>query len=147
MLRRSHALAMAIPSLIGVVIVTFLLTRALPGDPPPISPAPRRRRRRSRKVRVKLGLDKPLIAQFGQLRRRSRPRQSRQLADHRPAVSERIAQPPAGFGRADAARPLVSIVIAVPLGILAATGRTRWIDHACRIVATPACRCRCSSPA
>ena len=24
---------MAIPSLIGVVIVTFLLTRALPGDP------------------------------------------------------------------------------------------------------------------
>jgi peptide/nickel transport system permease protein len=26
-------LAMAIPSLIGVVIVTFLLTRALPGDP------------------------------------------------------------------------------------------------------------------
>ena len=26
-------LAFAIPSLIGVVIVTFLLTRALPGDP------------------------------------------------------------------------------------------------------------------
>jgi peptide/nickel transport system permease protein len=40
-------LMFAIPSLIGVVIVTFLLTRALPGDPRRISQAPPRTRRRS----------------------------------------------------------------------------------------------------
>src|SRR5579862_5658347 len=57
--------AMAIPSLIGVVIVTFLLTRALPGDPAAYFAGPAAAPQASQEVRVKLGLDKPLIAQFG----------------------------------------------------------------------------------
>ena len=57
--------AMAIPSLIGVVIVTFLLTRALPGDPAAYFAGPRGNPQAIQQVRVKLGLDKPLIVQFG----------------------------------------------------------------------------------
>ena len=43
-------LMLAVPSLVGVVIVTFLLTRALPGDPAAYfaGPAAHRRRRSSR---------------------------------------------------------------------------------------------------
>ena len=37
----------AVPSLIGVVIVTFLLTRALPGDPAAYFAGPAATRRRS----------------------------------------------------------------------------------------------------
>src|SRR5580704_19621193 len=57
-------LAMAIPSLIGVVIVTFLLTRALPGDPAAYFAGPAATKEAVEQVRVKLGLDKPLLVQF-----------------------------------------------------------------------------------
>src|SRR3984893_2294889 len=57
-------LMMAIPSLIGVVIVTFLLTRALPGDPAAYFAGPAATKEAVEQVRVKLGLDKPLLIQF-----------------------------------------------------------------------------------
>src|SRR3954470_10015997 len=57
-------LLFAIPSLIGVVIVTFLLTRALPGDPAAYFAGPSADQRAIEEVRKKLGLDKPLVEQF-----------------------------------------------------------------------------------
>src|SRR5450759_2199392 len=57
-------LMFAIPSLIGVVIVTFLLTRALPGDPAAYFAGPAATREAVEQIRKKLGLDKPLIEQF-----------------------------------------------------------------------------------
>src|SRR4051812_49505034 len=54
----------ALPSLIGVVIVTFLLTRALPGDPAAYFAGPAATAEAVEQVRVKLGLDKPLYLQF-----------------------------------------------------------------------------------
>src|ERR1700722_5781346 len=57
--------AMAIPSLIGVVIVTFLPPRARPGAPAAYFAGPAATPQAIQEVRVKLGLDKPLIEQFG----------------------------------------------------------------------------------
>jgi len=57
-------LMFAIPSLIGVVIVTFLLTRALPGDPAAYFAGPAAGKEAVEQIRKKLGLDKPLIEQF-----------------------------------------------------------------------------------
>src|SRR3954463_10658934 len=59
-------LAAAGPSLIGVVIVTFLLTRALPGDPAAYFAGPAATAEAVEQIRVKLGLDQPLIVQFVQ---------------------------------------------------------------------------------
>jgi dipeptide transport system permease protein len=55
----------AVPSLIGVVIVTFLLTRALPGDPAAYFAGPAATKEAIEQIRANLGLDKPLIVQFG----------------------------------------------------------------------------------
>ena len=55
---------MAVPSLIGVVIVTFLLTRALPGDPAAYFAGPAAIPEAIEQIRVKLGRDKPLSVQF-----------------------------------------------------------------------------------
>src|SRR5262249_59032253 len=55
----------AVPSLIGVVIVTFLLTRALPGEPEDYFAGPAATKEAIEQIRVKLGLDQPLIVQFG----------------------------------------------------------------------------------
>ena len=57
-------LAFAIPSLIGVVIVTFLLTRALPGDPAAYFAGPAATKDAIEQIRKQLGLDKPLFEQF-----------------------------------------------------------------------------------
>lgn len=53
-------LMFAIPSLIGVVIVTFLLTRALPGDPAAYFAGPAASKEAIEQIRHKLGLDKSL---------------------------------------------------------------------------------------
>jgi hypothetical protein len=57
-------LMFAIPSLIGVVIVTFLLTRALPGDPAAYFAGPAATKEAIEQIRKKLGFDRPLIEQF-----------------------------------------------------------------------------------
>ena len=54
---------MAVPSLIGVVIVTFLLTRALPGDPAGALLGERATPEALERVREAMGLNKPLIEQ------------------------------------------------------------------------------------
>src|SRR5215475_12298234 len=58
-------LLLAIPNLIGVVIITFLLTHALPGDPAAYFAGPAATKEAIAQVSHKLGLDRPLIVQFG----------------------------------------------------------------------------------
>ena len=57
-------LAAAIPNLIGVVVVTFLLTRALPGDAAAFFAGPAATPEAVEQVRRSLGLDKSLPEQF-----------------------------------------------------------------------------------
>ena len=97
-----NRLLTVIPTLIGVVIVTFLLTRVLPGDPAVYFAGPAATPESIAEIRKDLGLDRPLPEQFAALRQRSRARQFRQLAVHRTAGRDRNRQPPAGFRRADA---------------------------------------------
>src|SRR5580658_6171749 len=65
MLRQiARRLATAIPTLIGVVIVTFLLTRVLPGDTAAYFAGPAATPEAIAQVKAKLGLDRPLAQQF-----------------------------------------------------------------------------------
>ena len=129
-------LMFAIPSLIGVVIVTFLLTRALPGDPAAYFAGPAADKQVVEDIRKKLGLDKPLIEQF--VRYTSDLAQGdfgNSLTTGQPVATELRNRLPASaeltlFGL------LISIVIAIPLGILAATRPGSWIDHLCRVTTT-----------
>src|SRR5476649_2445857 len=129
-------LMFAIPSLIGVVIVTFLLTRALPGDPAAYFAGPAADKAAVEQIRKKLGLDKPLIEQFF--------RYTNDLAHGDFGNSLTTGQPVATEirNRLPASAELtllglvVSIVIAIPLGILAATKPGSWIDHLCRVTTT-----------
>jgi dipeptide transport system permease protein len=129
-------LALAVPSLIGVVIVTFLLTRALPGDPAAYFAGPAATKEAVEQVRVKLGLDKPLPLQFvryvGDL---SHGDLGTSLTTGQPVATEIRTRLPAS-----AELTLLGLVLAmaaaVPLGILAAIRPGSIVDHACRIVAT-----------
>lgn len=50
--------------LLGVVIITFFLTRVIPSDPAAKWVGPRAKPEQIAKARIELGLDKPLYVQF-----------------------------------------------------------------------------------
>ena len=129
-------MAMAIPSVIGVVVVTFLLTRALPGDPAAYFAGPAATPQAIQEVRAKLGLDKPLVEQFGRyVVDLVHGNLGTSLTTGQPVVTELRTRLPAS-AELTLLGLLVSIVIAVPLGILAATKPNSLVDHACRIIST-----------
>src|ERR1700677_1521140 len=129
-------LAMAIPSLIGVVVVTFLLTRALPGDPAAYFAGPAATPQAIEEIRVKLGLDKPLIVQFGHyVVDLAHGNFGTSLTTGQPVATEIRNRLPAS-AELTLLGLVVSIVIAIPLGILAATKPGSWIDHLCRVTTT-----------
>jgi dipeptide transport system permease protein len=128
--------AAAVPSLIGVVIVTFLLTRALPGDPAAYFAGPAATAEAIEQVRVKLGLDKPLYIQFiryvGDL---ARGDLGNSLTTGQPVGQEIRSRLPAS-AELTLLGLLVAVAIAVPLGILAATRPNSITDHCCRAIST-----------
>jgi peptide/nickel transport system permease protein len=129
-------LIVAVPSLIGVVIVTFLLTRALPGDPAAYFAGPAATKEAIEQIRVRLGLDKSLAQQFvlyvGDL---ARGDLGVSLTTGQSVVSEIETRLPAS-AELTLLGLVVSMAIAIPLGILAATRPGSLVDHACRVVAT-----------
>jgi ABC-type dipeptide/oligopeptide/nickel transport system permease component len=132
----SKRMLIAVPSLIGVLIVTFLLTRALPGDPAAYFAGPAATKEAIDQIRTKLGLDQPLYTQF-----------VRYVSDlaHGDLGNSLTTGQPVGYEirtRLPASAELtllgllLSMVIATPLGILAATRPNSITDHTCRVIAT-----------
>jgi ABC-type dipeptide/oligopeptide/nickel transport system permease component len=125
-----------IPTLIGVIIVTFLLTRVLPGDPAVYFAGPAATPQSIADIRKSLGLDKPLPEQFlVYVNDLARGNLGNSLATGQPVMTEITSRLPASaeltlFGL------IISMAIAIPLGILAAVKQGSWIDHTCRMVAT-----------
>src|SRR5262249_10705813 len=122
----------AVPSLIGVVIVTFLLTRALPGDPAAYFAGPAATKEAIEQLRVKHGLDEPWMVQSGRsVGDLARGDRGTSLTTGQPVGQEIRARLPAS-AELTLLGLFVSVMIAVPLGILAATRPGSLIDHACR---------------
>jgi dipeptide transport system permease protein len=118
------------------VIVTFLLTRALPGDPAAYFAGPAATKQAIEEIRIKLGLDRPLPVQFvGYVRDLARGDLGISLTTGQPVVTEIRTRLPAS-AELTLLGLLVSVTVAVPLGILAATRPGSLVDHVCRIVAT-----------
>ena len=125
-----------IPALICVVLVSFLLTRVLPGDTAAYFAGPAATPQAIAEVRTKLGLDKSLPEQLvrytndlahGDL--------GQSLTTGQPVLSDIRSRLPASaeltlFGL------VISLVISIPLGVLAAVKQGSFIDHLCRVVAT-----------
>lgn len=126
----------ALPNLLGVVVITFLLTRALPGDPAAYFAGASATQEAIDQVRVQLGLDKSLIEQFlrylGEL---ARGELGTSLTTGQPVLTELLARLPASLELVLLALVL-ACAIALPLGVLAATRPGSWIDQLCRVITT-----------
>ena len=129
-------LVTVVPTLIGVVIVTFLLTRVLPGDPAVYFAGPAATPQSIAEIRKSLGLDRPLPDQFiHYVNDLAHGNFGNSLSTGRSVVSEITSRLPAS-AELTLLGLFLAIAIAVPLGIFAAVKQGSWIDHLCRIIAT-----------
>ena len=126
----------ALPSVAGVIVVTFLLTRILPGDTAAYFAGPAATPAAIEEIRARLGLDQTLPVQFlryvGDL---ARGDFGASLTTGQPVLADITARLPASAELVLVALVL-AVAIAVPLGIIAALKDRSLIDHACRVVAT-----------
>ena len=129
-------LGTAVPSLVGVVVITFLLTRVLPGDPATYFAGPVASAEAIAAIRAQLGLDQPLWVQFAHyLGSLAHGDLGVSLTTGQPVLAEIAARLPASAELTLLAL-LAATAVAVPLGILAALRQGSWIDHLCRVVTT-----------
>ncbi|MCQ4162372.1 ABC transporter permease [Roseomonas sp. GC11] len=129
-------LGTALPSLAGVIIVTFLLTRVLPGDPAIYFAGPVASPEAIAAIRAQLGLDQPLWAQFASyIAALVKGDLGVSLTTGQPVAAEIAARLPAS-AELTLLGLFLAVAVAVPLGILAALRQGSWIDHACRLLTT-----------
>src|SRR6476620_1011064 len=129
-------LATAIPSLVGVIVISFLLTRVLPGDTASYFAGPAATPQAIAEVRKQLGLDKSLPEQFARyVVDLAHGDLGNSLTTGQPVVTEIANRLPAS-GELTLLGLLFALGIAVPLGVLAAIREGSWIDHLCRVIVT-----------
>lgn len=119
--------------LLGVVIITFFLTRVIPSDPAAKWVGPRAKPEQITKARIELGLDKPLYVQFfkyltdlvqgdlGYSLRTRRPIML-DLKENLPATIELVL-----------ISTIAAVFIGIPLGVISAKRKDQWLDHISRL--------------
>lgn len=125
-----------IPVLLGVVTISFMLIRLLPGDPAALMLAKSgASAEQVAALRAELGLDQPLLTQYLQyLGDVVRGDLGVSIWERRPVLTMIAEQLPSTLELAVAAL-LISIVVGTTLGILSAVYRDSWIDRLSVIVA------------
>jgi peptide/nickel transport system permease protein len=123
-----------IPVLLGISLITFFMIHLIPGDPARNMLGPRATPERVAELRHALGLDEPLWSQYqrflaglvrGDLGNSLYYRQA-----VGPLVLERL--PPTVFLIVYSAT--LAMILAIPLGIIAAVRRNTWVDQAIRTI-------------
>lgn len=123
-------LAFTLVVMLGAATLSFLLLRVTPGDPAEALAGPQATQDDVQRLRVSLGLDRPLPVQFGiYLRNLARGDLGRSYRTHRPVSAEIAARWPATFSLSLTSLG-VALAVGVPLGILAAVRRRTWVDFA-----------------
>ena len=129
-------LAQALPSVFGVIVISFVLTRALPGDPAVYFAGDMADKESIEQVRQSLCLDKSWVEQFTiYVRNLINGDWGTSLSTGRPVTEELLTRLPASLELTLIGLGL-AILAAIPLGVLAATRPDSWVDHLCRVMVT-----------
>ena len=122
----------------GVVVVTFLLSHALPGDPAVLFAGLAANADSVAQVRAHLGLDRSLLMQFlGYVGEMAHGNLGQSFTTGQPVLADFVQRLPASLERT-AAAILFAVAVAMPIGVLAATREGSFADHLCRSTVTVA---------
>jgi len=129
-------LLLSVPTLAGIVVVTFALTRLLPGDPAAYFAGNAASVEAVEQIRARLGLNQPLATQFVRyVKELATGDWGQSLNTGQPVAVEIATRLPASL-ELTLVGLFIAVAVAIPLGILAATRPGSWIDHLCRAIAT-----------
>lgn len=125
---------LVLPSLFGLLVVTFLLIRTVPADPAVALAGDNATPAQIAEIRRQYGLDQPLHVQFGRyLAGVARLDFGTSQFSGRPVVQDIAQRLPATLELTFGAL-LLSAGLGIPLGVLAAVNHNRWPDFLLRIV-------------
>jgi ABC-type dipeptide/oligopeptide/nickel transport system permease component len=129
MRRIGGRLLQLIPTTVGALVLVFFLMRVLPGDPAAAMLGTNATPQAVMDLRSQLGLDKPLLQQFEEyVVGLAHLDLGRSLALRTP-VTTLLTQAVVPTLLLTFGGTLVSIVVGVPLGVLAALKRRTWLDY------------------
>ena len=130
----ARRLLAAVPTLLAVLTLVFVIVRIVPGDPALVILGDQATPEAAAAVRARLGLDQPLWEQYVTFLSRALTGDfGTSMVTNRPIVDEVAAVLPHTIDLTVAAM-LFGIVFGVPLGIWAALHRNRFIDVSVRIL-------------
>ena len=123
----------AVPTLLAVLTVVFLIVRVIPGDPAMTVLGDQATPQALAALRAKLGTDRPLLEQYFEFLGAALSGDlGRSLVSGRPILQEVVAVLPHTIDLTVASL-ILGTLIGIPLGIWAALHRNRFIDYAARI--------------
>jgi peptide/nickel transport system permease protein len=129
-------LALLVLVLLGVATITFLMVRVVPSDPAAVYVGSNARPEQIAQARKDLGLDRPLIVQYGiYMRNLVSGDWGQSLRTHRPVLQDILHFLPASLELIIGAITLATVV-GVLLGVSTARRKGRWIDHVMRVFST-----------
>ena len=118
--------------LLGLCAITFTLSMVVPGDPAAAYLGPRARPEQVEKVRVQLGLDRPLPVQFAfYMRNLLHGDLGESLRTHRPVMVGILEHLPASLELMLSAI-IIALLVGIPLGVLSAKKENTMTDHLSR---------------
>ncbi len=118
-----------IPVLAMVAVFVFLMLRLTPGDPAAIIAGDNANTQQVDAIRAQLGLEKPLLAQFGIWIGKILQGDFGESFFFKKTVADLIAQRIEPTLALAIVTILLAVAVAVPLGVLAAWKQNSWIDR------------------
>jgi ABC-type dipeptide/oligopeptide/nickel transport system permease component len=130
----ARRLILLVPVLLGVTLVTFTLTRVIPGNPIDQLVSPLASQQERQRLISEHGLDKPIYDQYvSYIRDLVHGDLGTSFTTSQPVLHDLSSRFAATFELTLYAM-LVAVLVGVPLGIAAAVWANRWVDHASRIL-------------
>lgn len=128
-------LVLLIPVLIGITFMTFVLTRIIPGDPIELSLGPHASKEQIQMLRKQWAMDRPAVIQYLiYLRNLCRGDMGTSIMTRRPVLEDIKEFFPATIELTVFAM-LISILMGIPIGVVAAIKANKWPDTVVRLYA------------
>jgi ABC-type dipeptide/oligopeptide/nickel transport system permease component len=130
----ARRLLLAVPTLLMVLTVVFVLIRIVPGDPALTILGDQASQEAIRELRTRIGLDQPLYVQYADfLGHAIRGDLGNSMVSGQPVLKQ-VWEVMPYTAELTVAAIVLGVVIGLPCGVLAATRRNRFPDYVTRIV-------------
>jgi ABC-type dipeptide/oligopeptide/nickel transport system permease component len=127
-------LAWFVPTLLGLLAVTFVIARVIPADPVALVAGETATPAQVETLRRQLGLDRPLAVQFvDYVGRLIKGDLGTSLYTTRPIAEDLASRLPATIELTLVAMAF-SVIVGIPLGVISALWRNTALDHALRVL-------------